>query len=163
MLFMFSTLEEFACIWQSKRVGIIVIVIERTLVPLSHFCRCCQRLLCGTVETMQWFAIVSILEIPLPGPATRCRFFPQSWYPCEQHLKLRSEFQSIIYFWFEESFLFFKGSLLAMSGHEVQSSSKSQETSKAKQSSKGNCHSSKWFVECFYLLETWVCCIFIIY
>ncbi|KAM7431444.1 hypothetical protein ABFA07_018006 [Porites harrisoni] len=32
----------------------------------------------------------------------------------------------------------FKGSLLAMSGHEVQSSSKSQETTKAKQSSKGS-------------------------
>ena len=49
------------------RVGIIAIVIERTPISLSHFRRCGYRLLCGTVETMQWFAIVSILEIPLPG------------------------------------------------------------------------------------------------
>ena len=49
------------------RVGIIAIVIERTPISLSHFRRCGHRLLCGTVETMQWFAIVSILEIPLPG------------------------------------------------------------------------------------------------
>ena len=44
-----------------------MIVIERTPFPLLHFCHCGHRLLFGTVETMQWFAIVSILEIPLPG------------------------------------------------------------------------------------------------